>query len=139
MKRPLWSAALVAALATGVAYAVLGKVLSPQYLIWTVPLGALALAWGERALAAATAAAIVLTQLEFPARYFDVVHRDAGAVALVVARNLVLLAVLLLALRALRQPEPAPARSTWHGRRRLPRSAPRSATDPLPRSRTSPG
>ena len=138
-RRPDARALVLAGLATGVAYAVLGKVLSPQYLIWTVPLGALALAWGERALAAATAAAIVLTQLEFPARYFDVVHRDAGAVALVIARNMMLLGVLILALLALRRPEPAAARSTWPGRRRLPRSARPSATDPLPRSRTSPG
>jgi uncharacterized membrane protein len=138
-RRPDPRALVLAALATGVAYAVLGKVLSPQYLIWAVPLGALALAWREYALAAAATAAIVLTQLEFPARYFDVVDREALPLALVAARNLVLLAVLGLALRALSRPAPAAARSTLPDRRRRPRSAPRSATDPLPRSRTSPG
>jgi hypothetical protein len=138
-RRPDARALVLAGLATAVAYAVFGKVLSPQYLIWVVPLGALALAWREYALAAATATAIVLTQLEFPARYFDVVDREPWALALVSARNLVLLAVLALAFRALSRPEPAAARSTWPGRRRRPRSARPSATDPLPRSRTSPG
>jgi hypothetical protein len=138
-RRPDARALVLGALATAVAYAVFGKVLSPQYLIWVVPLGALALAWREYALAAATATAILLTQLEFPARYFDVVDREPWALALVSARNLVLLAVLALSFRALRRPEPAAARSTWPGRRRRPRSARPSATDPLPRSRTSPG
>lgn len=138
-RRPDTRALVLASLATALAYALLGKVLSPQYLIWVVPLGALALAWREYALAAATALAIVLTQLEFPARYFDVVEREPWALALVSARNLVLLAVLGLAFRALSRPEPAAARSTWPGRRRRPRSARPSATDPLQRSRTSPG
>ncbi len=138
-RRPDTRALVLAGLTTAVAYALFGKVLSPQYLIWVVPLGALALAWREYALAAAAATAIVLTQLEFPARYFDVVDRQPWALALVSARNLVLLAVLALAFRALRRPDPAAARSTWPGRRRRPRSARPSATEPLQRSRTSPG
>jgi hypothetical protein len=138
-RRPDARALVLAGLATAVAYAVLGKVLSPQYLIWVVPLGALALAWREYALATAAATAIVLTQLEFPARYFDVVDRQPWALFLVGARNLVLVAVLALAFRALSRPEAAAARSTWPGRRPRPRSARPSATDPLPRSRTSPG
>jgi hypothetical protein len=137
-RRPDTRALVLASLATALAYALLGKVLSPQYLIWVVPLGALALAWREYALAAATALAIVLTQLEFPARYFDVVEREPWALALVSARNLVLLAALGLTFRVLSRPEPAAARSTWPGRRRRPRSARPSATDPLQRSRTSP-
>jgi hypothetical protein len=84
------------------AFATLGKVLSPQYMLWLVPLGALAFAWRLHALAAATAAVAVLTQIEFPARYFDLVGREPFPVAVVALRNLVLLAVLLLALRALR-------------------------------------
>jgi hypothetical protein len=77
-------------------------VLSPQYMLWLVPLGALAFAWRLHALAAAVAAAAVLTQVEFPARYFDLVDREPFPVAVVALRNLVLLAVLVLALRALR-------------------------------------
>ncbi|MEA2331092.1 MAG: hypothetical protein QOH58_1230 [Thermoleophilaceae bacterium] len=83
------------------AFAALGKVLSPQYMLWLVPLGALALAWRLRLLAVAIGAAVVLTQVEFPARYFDLVDGDAFPVALVAARDLVLVAALVLALRAL--------------------------------------
>jgi hypothetical protein len=92
----------LASLTAVAAFATLGKVLSPQYMLWLVPLGALAFAWRLHALAAATAAAAVLTQIEFPARYFDLVDREAFPVAAIALRNLVLLAVLFLALRALR-------------------------------------
>ena len=47
------------------------------------------------------AAAALLTQVEFPARYFDLVDGDRFAVAVVTLRNLVLIAVLGLTLRAL--------------------------------------
>ena len=68
---------VLGSLAAVLAFAALGKVLSPQYLIWIVPLGALALAWRMVALAALVALACVLTQIEFPARYFDLVDRRA--------------------------------------------------------------
>jgi hypothetical protein len=93
---------VLAALAAVTAFAALGKVLSPQFVIWVLPLGALAFAWRLHALALAVAAAAVLTQVEFPARYFDVVDREPLAIALVAVRDLVLLAVLGMALRALR-------------------------------------
>jgi hypothetical protein len=83
------------------AFAALGKVLSPQYMLWLLPLGALAFAWRLHALAAAVAAAAVLTQVEFPARYFDLVDREPFPVAVAAVRNLLLLAVVVLALRAL--------------------------------------
>jgi MFS family permease len=95
---------VLASLTAVAAFAALGKVLSPQYMLWLVPLGALALAWRLHALAAAIAAAAILTQIEFPARYFDLVDRDPFPVAVNARRNLVLLAVLFLALRALRAP-----------------------------------
>jgi len=74
-------------------------VLSPQFVIWVLPLGALAFAWRMHALAAAVALAAVLTQIEFPAHYFDVVAREPVAIALVAARNLALVAVLALSVR----------------------------------------
>jgi len=92
---------LLACLSACVAFAVLGKVLSPQFLIWLVPLGALAFAWRLHALAAAAAVAAVLTQIEFPAHYFDVVAREPLAVGLVAVRNVALLAVIVLSVRAL--------------------------------------
>ena len=92
---------VLASLAGMVAFALLGKVLSPQFVIWTLPLGALAFAWRRYALAAAIAAAALLTQIEFPAHYFDVVEREPLALALVALRNAALLAALVLALREL--------------------------------------
>jgi glycosyl transferase family 87 len=123
---------VLASLAAIAAYVALGKVLSPQYLIWLVPLGALAFAWRLHAPAAAVAAAAVLTQIEFPARYLEVVGREPGALTLVGLRNgTLLLALSLLAAAAARSRSPA--------RRPRPRSALRPARDPLRPSRTSPG
>jgi hypothetical protein len=123
---------VLASLGAVAAYVALGRVLSPQYLIWLAPMGALAFAWRMHAVAAATAVATLLTQVEFPARYGDVVAREPAALALVALRNAALLvAVSLLAAAA--------AGSPWPARRRRRRPAPRSATDPLPSSRTSPG
>lgn len=93
---------VLASLAAMTAFAALGKVLSPQFVIWVLPLGALAFAWRLHALALAVLAAAVLTQVEFPAHYFDVVAREPLAIALVALRDLVLLAVLALSIRALR-------------------------------------
>jgi hypothetical protein len=92
---------VLTSLAAAVAFALLGKVLSPQFVIWVIPLGALAFAWRLYALAAAVALAAILTQVEFPAHYFDVVAREPLALALVAVRNAVLFAVLVLAVRAL--------------------------------------
>jgi Glycosyltransferase family 87 len=100
-RRPDPRSLVLASLATVTAFAVLGKVLSPQFVIWILPLGVLAFAWRMYALGAAVAAAAVLTQLEFPARYFDLVAREPLPLALVTLRNAVLLAALVLAVRAL--------------------------------------
>jgi uncharacterized membrane protein len=100
---------VLASLAAVAAFAVLGKVLSPQFLLWTLPLGALALAWREWAIAAAVAAATALTLLEFPARYFDLVAREPFPVAVVTLRDLALLLTVALSLRALQ----APGRRSW--------------------------
>ncbi len=111
-RRPEPRALVLAALAAVAAFAVLGKVLSPQFLIWTVPLGALALAWRERALAAAVAAATVLTLVEFPSRYVDLVAREPFPIAVVALRDVALLAAVIFALRALR-PAQVPGRRSW--------------------------
>jgi glycosyl transferase family 87 len=92
---------VLASLAGVIAFALFGKVLSPQFVIWVLPLGALAFAWRSYALAAAVTLAALLTQLEFPAHYFDVVARDPLALALVAIRNAALLTALVLALREL--------------------------------------
>jgi hypothetical protein len=96
-------ALLLAALGSVCAGMLFGKVLSPQFLIWTLPLGALALAWREHALAAAVGCATLLTLVEFPAHYLDVVEREPWALALVGARNATLALALALVFRSLRR------------------------------------
>jgi hypothetical protein len=104
-RRPGPRELVLASLAAAAAFAVLGKVLSPQYLVWALPLGALALAWGRVALAGTIAAATVLTLVEFPSRYFDLVAREPFPVAVVALRDLLLLVAVGLAGRALQLPE----------------------------------
>lgn len=92
------------------AFVVLGKVLSPQYMIWLVPFAALGWAAGDRLPAALTATAVALTQVEFPSRYFDLVAREDAVILVVAARN----ALLLAALTSLLARAGAPAR--WRPR-----------------------
>jgi H+/gluconate symporter-like permease len=73
----------------------LGKVFSPQYVIWLAPFAALAWVQGSRAVAALVAAAIVLTLVEFPSRYFDLINQQLGVVLVVAARNGLLLCALI--------------------------------------------
>ena len=81
-----------------VAFVALGKVLSPQFLIWLVPVVVLARRFGAIVL---LAAALVLTQLWFPFRYWDLVREfDALTSWLVVARDLVLVALLVVVAKA---------------------------------------
>jgi 8-oxo-dGTP pyrophosphatase MutT (NUDIX family) len=77
------------------AFVALGKVASPQFLIWLLPL--VPLVRGRRGVLGAglLVAALVLTQLWFPYRYWDLVFdRDEAASWLVLVRDLVLLGLL---------------------------------------------
>ena len=76
------------------AFVTLGKVFSPQYVIWLAPFAALAWVWGRRAVALLTAAAIVLTHVEFPSRYFDLINVKSDVVWIVGVRNALLLVAL---------------------------------------------
>jgi hypothetical protein len=69
-------------------------VFSPQYVIWLAPFAALAWVWGRHAVAVLTTAAIILTQVEFPSRYFDLINVEPDVVVIVAARNALLLAAL---------------------------------------------
>ena len=98
------------AAASVVAFAAFDKVLSPQFMIWLLPL--VPLVRGRRGLAASAllGLALLLTQLWFPIRYWDLARRlDAFPTALVLARDVALLA--LLAVLLVREREPAAARS----------------------------
>lgn len=79
------------------AFIAFGKVFSPQFLIWLVPL--VPLVRGRRGLAATglLAAALVLTQVWFPWRYWSYgleLHRGLGGVVL--ARDLAVVALLVV-------------------------------------------
>ncbi len=84
-----------AAAAALVAFVALGKVLSPQFLIWLVPF--VILVRGRRGLAASALVGLSLavTQLWFPFRYWDYVNDfDALPTALVFLRDLLLIGAL---------------------------------------------
>jgi hypothetical protein len=89
------------------AFVALGKVLSPQFLIWLIPL--VPLVRGRRGVLASgvLAAALVLTQLWFPFRYWKLaLEFDTTASWLVFVRDVTLLA-LLVVLTARARGEPA--------------------------------
>jgi len=95
---------ILATLGVLLAFVALGKVLSPQFVIWLAPFAALLLAVrgrGHRAIAGLLIAATAVTQLEFPSRYFDLVAGDDSVVALVGLRNVLLLTALSATVAAL--------------------------------------
>jgi hypothetical protein len=80
-----------------VAFIAFGKVLSPQFLIWLIPV--IPLVAGRRGLTASLVlvATLVLTQLWFPYRYWDLaLHFDALASWLVLVRDLGLLVLFVV-------------------------------------------
>lgn len=103
----------LAVLALILAFMTFGKVLSPQYFIWVLPVIAL-VAVERRALGALAIVVVLLTQIEFPAQYWPFIEMDRSAVALVVLRNLTLLAAFVVALVGLAR-LPAAHGSATHG------------------------
>jgi len=75
------------------AFVALGKVLSPQFVIWLLPL--VPLVRGRRGIVAAwlLGVAAVLTQLWFPSRYWSYANLDGSITWIVLARDLVLVAL----------------------------------------------
>jgi uncharacterized membrane protein len=103
---PATPARLAAASAASVVvFVALGKVLSPQFLLWLVPVVPLVLGRGRAAVLGFLAAALVATHLWFPSRYWDVVDLEPVGL-LVLVRNALLLALagILLVLTARREP-----------------------------------
>jgi len=90
-------AALVGAFAATMAATIaLGKVISPQYLVWLLPAALLVEGRRGRFAAGILIVAMGLTQLVFPLLYADLVERGADLpVWLLVARNALLLALVV--------------------------------------------
>jgi hypothetical protein len=92
-----------AAAAALVAFVALGKVLSPQFLVWLLPVVPLVAPPAGVVAAAFLAGACLLTRGWFPGRYWELVREfDGVATALVAGRDLVLLALLALLALGLR-------------------------------------
>ncbi|MDX6370853.1 MAG: hypothetical protein QOG93_2355 [Gaiellaceae bacterium] len=90
--------------ATLCAFVALGKVLSPQFLIWLIPI--VPLVRGRRGLwaSALLATALVLTQVWFPFRYFRLaLGFEAGLSWVLLARDLALVALTVLLAFTLRR------------------------------------
>jgi hypothetical protein len=93
---------LLACAAALVAFVALGKVLSPQFLIWLIPV--VPLVQGRRGLTASVllAAALVVTQLWFPYRYWDLALQFGTLESwLVLVRDLLLVALFVYLARGL--------------------------------------
>jgi hypothetical protein len=99
-RRPATARALVQSSAAAVcAFVAFGKVLSPQFLIWLIPV--VPLVRGRRGLwaSALLLAALVLTQVWFPFRYFRLaLDFENGLSWVLLARDLVLVALVLVLL-----------------------------------------
>jgi uncharacterized membrane protein len=96
---------LRSAVAAAAGFVAFGKVLSPQFLLWLVPF--VPLVRGRRGVVALVllTAACVLTQVWFPHRYF--VYVDTFHLAgVVLARDLVLVALFAVLVLPLREPRP---------------------------------
>jgi uncharacterized membrane protein len=95
--RPTREGLIRASAAALVVFIAFGKVLSPQFLIWLVPV--VPLVRGRRGLVAGALllVALVLTQLWFPFRYWDYANTfDVTVSWLVLMRNVVLVALAVL-------------------------------------------
>jgi uncharacterized membrane protein len=113
------------------AFVAFGKVLSPQFLIWLIPL--VVLVRGRRGVLASgvLAAALVLTQLWFPFRYWELaLEFDAVASWLVLLRDLTLVGLVAVLTLPARGGRPRSA-SRGRSRRTRPRS-PRAGRRPRP-------
>ncbi len=93
LRRPPGTRELVLAAFTAIAaFALFGKVFSPQFMIWVAPLTALAASWRMYPLAATLVAAQFLTLVEYPAVYESLTRNEHPAMLLVGLRNVVLAA-----------------------------------------------
>lgn len=86
---------ILACAGTLVALLVTGKVLSPQFLVWLLPVALLIPGAKGLRVGALVMLAFLLTQAYFTALYWDLVALEAGPVWLLVVRDVVLVALLV--------------------------------------------
>jgi Glycosyltransferase family 87 len=99
--RPTPERLIVGCTTAVVAFVALGKVLSPQFLIWLLPLVPLVAGTAGLAASAVLVATLVATQAWFPHNYWEVVALEPVG-WLVLLRDLLLLALLAVLLVAMR-------------------------------------
>ena len=85
---------VAAAAATVVSLLVAGKVLSPQFMVWLLPVGFLVAGRYGRAAAGLTVAAMLLTFAYFPHQYWELVALEDLPIGILVLRDSVLIALL---------------------------------------------
>ncbi len=73
-----------------------GKVLSPQYFVWTLPVWALVAA-RDRVIAMLGGLTLLLTGIGFPAMYWKMLSMQHPALAVLIARNPMLVATFCFA------------------------------------------
>ena len=88
---------VIVVLALLLALMTFGKVLSPQYFIWILPAWALVAA-RDKWVAILGGLTLALTQAEFPALYWNLLDMEKAPLAIVVARNTLLLATFAVTL-----------------------------------------
>ena len=86
----------IAVLALILALMTFGKVLSPQYFIWTLPAWALVAA-RDRVLAVLGGLTLLLTGIEFPKLYWNMLDMQHAPLAVLITRNLMLVATFAFA------------------------------------------
>jgi hypothetical protein len=86
----------IAVLALILAVMTFGKVLSPQYFIWVLPAWALVAA-RDRVIAVLGGLTLLLTGIEFPKYYWDMLSMHPGPLALLIVRNMMLVATFCFA------------------------------------------
>lgn len=93
----------IAPLASILGLLVFSTIVSPQYILWIVPFAAIAAAAGERLIGWLTLSAIALTTYEFATIHAQIEGRLHAMVPLI-ARNILLVVLLVVVLTRLREP-----------------------------------